>query len=124
MKTRIMFLRDSYGDNKSNPCGCLAISLVPSRALTNNIHYQVSILNPVDKFNRAVARQLARGRLQELPLVITGVDQGASMNDITELVMSAVATNEKLPKRARRAAISWLESTEEDTITITRDLSH
>lgn len=136
MSTRIMFLRDRYGNNKSNPCGCLAISLVPTGAAKarNDIQYQVSILNPVDRFNRAVARQLARGRLQEKPFLISNISGEATMHDITTVVMEAVATNDKLPKRARKAALNWLKSAVEDTMFYltsppldaqgARDLSH
>lgn len=116
MSTRIMFLRDRYGSNKGNPCGCLAISLVPTGGAKarNDIHYQVSILNPVDKFNRSLARQLARGRLQEKPFLIGNVSANATMHEITGIVMEAVALNDNLPKRARKAAFNWLTSVEDE----------
>jgi hypothetical protein len=118
MSTRIMFLRDRYGNNKSNPVGCLAISLVRvnSALPVNDIHYQVSILNPSDRFNRAVARQLARGRLQEKPFLISNVPVKATMTDITEVVMEAVSNNDSIPKRARRAAAKWLTANTSDAV--------
>jgi hypothetical protein len=99
--TRIQFLRDS----QLHPVGCLAINL---DLRNHRLTYQMSVLNPVDRFDRKVARQLALGRLVEAPIAVT-LPRGRelSMHDITEAVMRDVIRS-KAPGRARRAARNWM----------------
>lgn len=111
MSQRIMFLRQDYGFGNTNPVGCIAIELTeptPSAKPTRDIRYQVSVLNPADKFNRALARQLARGRLLEKPFLISNVPYNVSIHEISEVVMAAIALNVDVPMRARKAAAKWL----------------
>lgn len=116
MKTRIMYLRKNYnGDgvpysSNTNPVGCIAIDLsepTEGENPTRQIRYQVSVLNPSDKFDRKVARQLAKGRLVESPLVIPRVKSDIDMTGVTEQVMLDIAWREELPSRARKAAARW-----------------
>ena len=106
MSRRIMYLRSENG----HPVGCLAIQL--SDGNRTQISYQVSVLNPRDKFNRAVARQLAIGRLVESPIkvnIYTGSSHtAASMHDISEAVMTDIASSSKFPTRAVKSAKLWL----------------
>lgn len=98
---RIMFLRD----HNWHPVGCLAIKLDRSKG---RVEYQVSVLNPQDRFNRAVGRQLAIGRLIENPLTVK-VGKDASMHDISKAVLKDLKTQKNvLPSRAVKAANMWL----------------
>jgi len=105
---RIQYLRD----RKGNPVGCVAIKLLPqvehSRQL---VVYQTSILNPLDNFDRALARQLALGRMVEKPLTVR-VMSNPSMREITEEVMRDIAADSGQPTRARQAAKRWLTQLE------------
>lgn len=99
--TRIMFLRDS----KDHPVGCLAISMDRKN---HRLNYQMSVLNPDDRFDRKMARHLALGRLVEKPVSVP-VKRGheLTMHEISCVVMEHVATS-KAPSRARKAAKFWL----------------
>jgi len=96
-----MFLRGS--DN--HPVGCVAIE--SDRSSPNRLSYQVSVLNPSDKFDRAVARQLAIGRLVEKPIVFHTSHNVENMHDISQEVMFDIANSPTLPKRAVKAARDW-----------------
>lgn len=98
---RIMFLRDS----KKQPIGCIAIKLDDK---SHKAQYQISVLNPEDRFNRSVARQLAIGRMVESPLSVL-IPKNPTMHEITEEVMLAINSNSKLPARARRSAKAWVK---------------
>ncbi len=101
MSRRIMFLRGS--DN--HPVGCVAIE--SDRSSPNRLSYQVSVLNPSDKFDRALARQLAIGRLVEKPITIYSSYDVGNMHDVSQEVMIDIANNHTLPKRAVKAARDW-----------------
>lgn len=114
MKHRTMFLRDNYtlsavpGEKDivaGNPVGCIAIKVHENR---RSAEYQVSVLNPLDRFDRAIARQLALGRLAEAPFTVR-LPSNASMYDITLAVMSDINLDESAPSRARRAAKLWIK---------------
>ena len=103
MKTnrRIMYLRDE----NSNPVGCVAISLSKNR---DTIRYQMSVLNPVDKFERSLARHIALGRLLEKPLRVKGIGEAQKSWQITEAVMKDILSSKTAPARAKKAAKMWL----------------
>lgn len=112
LSSRVMYLRENYSTTgKSNPVGCVAIHLTPpygGAKQTRDIRYQVSVLNPLDTFDRQTARLFARGRLMEKPILVGQVSVDVNMHQVTESVMTAIASNEKLPMRARKSAASWL----------------
>lgn len=95
-----MYLRAENG----HPVGCLAIQLNRSNGTAS---YQLSVLNPRDRFNRAVARQLALGRLLEEPLKVS-VHSEATMHDISEAVMKDIVAYKDAPARAVKSAKLWL----------------
>jgi hypothetical protein len=98
---RIMFLRDKNG----HPVGCIAIE----KSSLISINYQVSVNNPVDKFDRKLARQLAIGRLYENPITIMVTKEDlANTRSITHVVMDNMSLTDRVPERARRAAKRWL----------------
>ncbi len=102
MTNRIMFLRDT----KNHPVGCVAINF---DFQTSQLSYQLSVLNPNDKFDRKMARHLALGRLVERPFSVTiPAVLKYSMHDVTFLVMSDISNNIKSPSRAKKAAQLWL----------------
>ena len=100
MEHRIQFLRDHAG----RPVGCLAIRLNPR---TQFVEYQLSTLNPVDRFDRKVARQLALGRLTENPVTLR-VPRNPTMFDISLAVMRDLSNTKDAPNRAVKAAKLWL----------------
>ena len=109
-----MFLRDNYYLSPQthtvvagNPVGCIAIKLHKNG---RSAEYQVSVLNPLDRFDRAIARQLALGRLAEAPLTVR-LPTGAPLNmeEITRAVMLDIAIDTQAVSRARRAAKLWLK---------------
>jgi hypothetical protein len=100
MSRRIMYLRSETG----HPVGCLAIQMNRHDSV---ISYQLSVLNPSDRFNRAVARQLALGRLLEEPLKVK-LSREATMHDISEAVMRDILAYKDAPSRAIKAARLWI----------------
>jgi len=107
MEHRIQFLRDSKGQ----AIGCLAIkaeSNVGRNGGYTTITYQMSVLNPLDKFDRKMARQLALGRLVESPISLTMRDSTPHRKAITQLVMENIKNDPLAPTRARKAANLWL----------------
>lgn len=108
MSIRIVFLRDaSY-----QPVGCVALAVDPGTA---QLQYGVSILNPQDRFDRKMARQLAIGRLVEKPRITNMHRNGGelSRHDVTTIVMKdLVANSRQVPTRGVKAAKLWLKSTE------------
>lgn len=100
MSRRIMYLRSEIG----HPVGCLAIQL---NRHDGQISYGLSVLNPRDRFNRAVARQLALGRLVEEPFKVN-ISREATMHDISEAVMKDILKYKDAPTRAIKAARLWV----------------
>jgi hypothetical protein len=105
MDYRIQFLRDSKGQ----PVGCVAIKLHQSGGSfrSDYVTYQVSVLHPQDRFNRAMARQLALGKLIEAPFVAM-VPRDPSRHEITTAVFQNICEDTQAPNRARKAARFWL----------------
>ena len=105
MDHRIQFLRDSKGQ----PVGCVAIQLhhTWSEARSEYVTYQVSVLHPQDRFNRAMARQLALGKLVEAPFVAV-VPRDPSRHEISTAVFKDICEDTHAPNRARKAARLWL----------------
>lgn len=97
---RIMFLRNEM----NHAIGCLAIRLNRS---AGTVEYNLSVLNPLDRFDRAVARQLAIGRLVEKPFALP-IEKQWGMNEISVAVMTHLEKNKLAPKRAQRSAHMWL----------------
>lgn len=108
MKIRFMFLRDK----RNVPVGCLAITVSSNM---KEINYQYSVLNPVDGFNRSLARELAAGRLVTKPIVINSDLKFLGINDITRTVMLDIAFNSHAPTRAIKAAELWLDTPLEES---------
>lgn len=100
-RVRFMFLRDRQGA----PQGCLAIQVSPNKEL---ITYQFSVLNPIDRFDRALARDLSAGRLITAPIVVKPSKRAYSVHVITNAVMQHLSKSPLAPSRARRAAKLWL----------------
>lgn len=109
MEHRIQFLRDSKGQ----PVGCVAIKVKPVTVTghaggTTLVTYQMSVLNPLDQFDRRMARHLALGRLQEAPLTTTIDHLMPTRTEISRAVMQDIKHDPSAPTRARKAARQWL----------------
>lgn len=98
---RVMFLRDA----NRQPVGCLAIGLTRSQRTAK---YQVSVLNPIDKFDRGLARQIALGRLVESPFTVLLSGATVDIHSISKEVMTHLSQNGDVPARANKAARRWL----------------
>lgn len=109
MKTRIMYLRDNKNpQGRGNPVGCLAIGL---DSITNptKVSYQLSVLNPVDMFDRKVAKLKATERLNEQPFELSvNLDSEFSAHEVSTVVMNHLKNNKTVPTRARKSAAIWL----------------
>lgn len=100
-KRRIMYLRDeSY-----RPIGCVAISLNKDRT---QVRYQISVANPHDEFEKSLARQIALGRLIEMPVRLNGFSGQQNNQQITFAVMNHILKSKATPTRAKKAARNWL----------------
>lgn len=99
--TRVMYLRDK----NRRPIGCVAMHLHSKR---RTARFQVSTWNPVDEFDRALARQLALGRMVDSPSVVRSSNGFEDMFQVTLDVMQKIVSDKAYPSRARRAAQRWL----------------
>jgi hypothetical protein len=73
----------------------------------HRIEYQISVLNPLDRFDKPVARQLALDRLGECPFAVA-LPKFHNTHLISETVMRAIRDGSGLPTRARKSAKLWL----------------
>lgn len=101
---RFMFLRNKSGQ----PVGCLAIRLSQMGSYAD---YQVSVLNPADKFDRATARNVALERLEKRPYSVNHRPAFNGMNHVNRAIMHHLVNLKDVPNRARRAARLWLSQT-------------
>lgn len=112
MNYRVMYLRDSYSENmvtmKVNPGAPIGCVVIKVNHVKNEAEYQLSVLNPQDRFEREMARSLALGRLVDTPMYVS-LPQGHNMHDITEAVMRDIAFG-GWPSRAVKAAKLWLKT--------------
>jgi hypothetical protein len=107
---RVMYLRDQSGQ----PQGCVAIKL-HRNATKPYAEYQFSVVNPADRstqdpFNRALARQLALGRVLENPFTVRLPHAEVDMHEVSMAVMTDLALYEDAPVRARKAAALWISN--------------
>lgn len=98
---RVMYLRDK----NYRPVGCVAMHLHSKR---RTVRFQVSTWNPVDEFDRALARQLALGRMVDSPNVVKSDKEFGDMFAVTMEVMTSIANGKQYPSRARKAAAKWV----------------
>lgn len=105
MEHRIQYLKDENG----HYVGCIAIQEHPENHDEDRylVEYRVSALNPADKFDKDVGRQLAIGRMVEAPYCVY-VARQPSMHGVSIVIMRDIARDSTLPSRVRRAAKFWL----------------
>lgn len=94
-----MFLRDE----RNFPVGCIAMHREGAY-----ISYQLATLNPADRFDRKIARQVALGRLVERPIKVAIFED--SMIKIMRSIMVDIANATSTPNRSKKAATRWLVS--------------
>lgn len=99
--SKFMYLRASRSEQ---PVGCVAFSVEG-----DTLSYQLSVLNPADKFDRTKGRTIAGGRLATRPISV-GVPGLADMDhhEILTAVMQCVASTDGAPTRAVEVAGRWL----------------
>lgn len=101
---RIQYLRD----RSNRPVGCVAIKLgTPDLSGGVSASYQVSVANPLDNFDKKLARQLTIGRLIESPRTVH-LPSMPNMHEVTKAVMRSIKRDHDAPTRARVAAHRWL----------------
>jgi hypothetical protein len=100
---RIMFLRDK----NNQPIGCLAFVI---SSLADQIVYGMSVLNPKDKFNRTIARDVAmlRMNMSERCRDVPFHAAPYTMHEVSKTLMRDLLINPRAPSRARKAAKLWL----------------
>lgn len=104
MQHRIQYLRDENGQN----VGAVALQVRDVGDLYwTLVEYQISVVNPLDRFDRELARRLAIGRMVEAPFAVR-VPINPTMFEISRAVMRDIAADSQAPSRARRAARVWL----------------
>ena len=119
-KTRIFYLRD-----KTNfPVACVASTVVDTQVgeeTQPQLHYGVSTHNPLDVYNKALARKMATIRLnsQSLPAKFGGVVACPDAKQAKETLLKAIKENTSVAQRARDAAKLWLKR-QEDQKTVTQ----
>ncbi len=102
MNPRIVYLRNDAGV----PVGCVAMKFLPESGI---VRYQISVQNPIDKFNRSLARTIALGRLDVNWYSASCQDPCASVHKYTYVVMQHIVSHSKsYPKRAVKAAKQWI----------------
>lgn len=110
MSCKIIYLRAPNG----HPVGCVAMSYDRANRV---VSYQASFLNPRDKFDRYVARNIAVGRLatKARQAEIVGyshlLSSDITTHDITKVVMIEISSMmDGVPSRAVKAAKLWLSN--------------
>ncbi len=91
-------------DENKFPVACVASELDEDK-----VRFAVSTHNPLDPFNREMARRIAIGRLTHRKF--TG--EVSATPGIKEKIVSYIAQDEKLPTRTVRAANYWLNQRDE-----------
>jgi hypothetical protein len=97
---RIMFLRDKH----NQPQGCVAIIVDTDNKFA---YYQLSVLNPVDRFCRELSRSIAIGRLYQGGVQVP-LPAKPNMHVISRAIMEDIRKNPNSPTRAVKAAKLWL----------------
>lgn len=98
---RVMYLKD----NNNHLVGCLAIN---SNFGKKSAQYQVTSQNSQDSFDKSLGRQLAIGRLVEVPIVVD-LQSNSSIHDVSRAVMTDLLSR-NVSSRVKRAARRWLAS--------------
>lgn len=106
MSCKIMYLRAFSGQ----PVGCIAMSYDKTNRV---VKYQVSYLNPRDKFEKKVARDIALGRMDTKPVEVeldSYYKRSAPItsHDITKAVMNDISLKKSASSRASKAVNRWL----------------
>ena len=110
MNTRIVYLRDS----RYTPTGCVAMTIDED---SRTVSYGYSVLNPTDRFNRKLGRQLALGRMLEQPVHLTLTKRALTdMFEITRTVMEDLAHDLSAPSRAVKSAKNWMSAHQTRTL--------
>ena len=111
----VMYLRAraSFPHTKGQPVGCI----VYDNDGNSKVNWQISILNPVDHFNRELSRSLAIGRFVERPYTII-VNSPHTKHDTIRAILNEIAADHAMPSRARKAAQLWLRTNMFDDIPI------
>jgi hypothetical protein len=97
---RITYLRDK----NNHPVGCVAF--IFNRNI-GCVDYNYSVLNPLDIFDRKMARQLAIGRLAEAPRNIR-INSNSNLHEVSRAIMRDMTTWSIVPTRAYKAAKEWI----------------
>lgn len=92
-------------DENKFPVACVASELMGDAVL-----FAISTYNPLDRFDREMARKVATGRLASKKVL--GIVP-ANEQRIKERIVKAIAGNDQIPARTVRAAKYWLSQRQE-----------
>ena len=123
---RFLYLREesTNPNGKGFPVACICLRVDRN---SNSVSYGISTVHPKDKlgeYNRALARELAFGRMALHKKMIT-LPRGEyhNMHDITWMVFDQLATDKTIPKRAQKAMTRWLSDASIKDFRIGTDLA-
>jgi len=105
---RISYL---YNNARNKIVACIATKRVSNSV----VEYQITNVSDKDRFNRAVGRQLTKGRLIEKPITLSMTTPFSSYHDVMKAVVSDISTYHSVPPRTLAAAKQWLVDSEPDS---------
>jgi len=103
-----MYLRDS----NRFPHSCLAFQIDWE---DNVVSYGISTVHPKDQngcYKKALARDLAVGRMFNERRQLKLTEKCGSIHDIRWSLMSLLSQDKKLPKRVHKSVVNWLVTTD------------
>lgn len=104
--TKTMYLRNAKG----HAVGCVVSRRVNSTIEQDLVEYEISVLNPVDKFNRKLGREIALGRLNTHPRELH-ISCKASGKQAARQILADIGgwpMGNSVPNRAIKAALTML----------------
>ena len=101
-RTRFIYVRDA----RRNPVGLVAYRTMNGE-IGCRIEYAVSCHNPADRFDRAIARQVAEGRLTRAPMSAEGAFHAQALRTVFE----QLAAYPSVPTRVRAELARHLRET-------------
>lgn len=97
MNPRFFYLRD---ENNTR------VACVASRLSEDRVEFALSTWNPIDPFDKSIAKQIAEGRLKAGKIYSIEFQRETVKREIITTILS----NTHSPTRAREAAKRWLKT--------------
>jgi len=109
MKVRFFYLRDRYkasnDSQNGNPIGCVASTINYDEG---TISYNVSMVNPKDKFNKSLAREISVVRLDQRPISVSlPFKEKLNGHELHKILMKNIVLHGPSTS-AKKSAQKWL----------------